>query len=95
MRGRGEGGERHGEFGGQVGGVRAFQAGIVHGRDAGTGGGAAAGPVLANREELQGVGQLGQVADAVQAVGAGQRFPGAVGRGQRAGVSRDQRLAGL
>ena len=89
---RGEGGERHADFGGQVGGVRAFQAGVVHGGDAlaRTGGGAPA-----RGEELKGVGQFGQVADAVQAVGAGQRFPGAVGRGQRAGVGRDQRLAGL
>ena len=28
---RGDGGERHADLGGQVGGVRAFQAGIVHG----------------------------------------------------------------
>ena len=94
LRARGEGGERHADFGGQVGGVGAFQAGVVHGGDAhsraGAGGGA-----TARGEELQGVGQFGQVADAVQAVGAGQRFPGAVGRGQRAGVGRDQRLAGL
>ncbi len=90
VRRRGEGGERHAEVGGQVGGVRAFQAGVVHGRDALAGGGAPA-----RGEELEGVGQFGQVVDAVQAVGAGQRFPGAVGRGQRAGVGRDQRLAGL
>ena len=78
------------EFGRQVGGVRAFQAGVVHGGDAGAGGGAPA-----RGEELHGVGQFGQVADAVQAVRAGQRLPRPVGRGQRAGVSRDQRLAGL
>ena len=90
VRRRGEGGERHAEFGGQVGGVRAFQPGVVHGRDALAGGGAPA-----RGEELQGVGQFGQVADAVQAVGAGQRLPRAVGRGQRAGVGRHQRLAGL
>ena len=55
----------------------------------------AGGGAPARGEELEGVGQFGQVADAVQAVGAGQRLPRAVGRGQRAGVGRDQRLAGL
>ena len=40
----------------------------------------------AGREQLQGVGQFGQVADAVHAVGAGQRLPAAVGGGQRTGV---------
>jgi len=54
VRGRGEGGERHGEFGRQVGGVRAFQAGVVHGRDPCDGGGA-----TARGEELDGVGQFG------------------------------------
>src|SRR5207248_32891 len=81
VRGRGEGRERHAEFGGQVGGVRAFQAGVVHGGDALSGGGAPA-----RGEQFQGVGQFGQVAHAVQAVRAGQRLPRAVGRGQRAGV---------
>jgi hypothetical protein len=90
VRGRGEGGERHGEFGRQVGGVRAFQAGVVHGGDAR----AVWRTAPARGEELQGVGQFGQVADAVQAVRAGQGFPRPVGRGQCAGVSRDQRLAG-
>ena len=89
---RAEGGERHAEFGGQVGDVRAFQAGVVHGGDARR---LAAARTAAARtaEQLEGVGQLGQVADAVQAVGAGQRLPRAVGRGQRAGVRRHQRLS--
>ena len=47
------------------------------------------------REQLEGVGQLGQVADAVQPVGAGQRLPRTLGRGQRAGVRRHQRLPSL
>ena len=70
--------------------MRAFQTGIVHGGD--TGGMAR---TAAGGEELEGVGQFGQVADAVQAVGAGQRLPRPVGRGQRAGMGRHERLAGL
>jgi hypothetical protein len=102
---RAEGGEGHAEFGGQVSDVRTFQAGIVHGGDARRSWRAAAagpasarpgsaGPASADREKLKGVGQLGQVADAVQPVGAGQRLPRAVGRGQRAGVRRHQRFPG-
>src|SRR5689334_22642359 len=64
--GRGERGERHPGLGGQVGGVRAFQARVVHGGDARAGGGPAAGG-----ENFQGVGQFGQIADAVHAVGGG------------------------
>ena len=48
----------------------------------------------AGGKQLEGVGQFGQVADAVQAVGAGQRLPRAVGRGQRPGVGRHQRRPG-
>ena len=61
-----EGGERHAEFGGQVGDVRAFQPGVVHGGDA-LAGARRAGP----SEQLERVGQLGQVADPVHAVRAG------------------------
>ena len=71
--------------------MRAFKTGVVHGRDAL----AVWRTAPAGGEEFEGVGQFGQVADAVQAVGAGQRLPRAVGRGQRAGMGRHQRPAGL
>ena len=93
--GRAERGERDVELGGQVRDVRAFQAGVMNRGDAFcAAAAAAAGPVLANREQFQGVGQLGQVTDPVQAVRAGQRLPRAVARGQRARVRRDQVRAG-
>ncbi len=92
--GRAYRGERHAELGGQVRDVRAFQARVVNRRDAGFAAAPAPGPVLANREQLQGVGQLGQVTDPVQAVRAGQRLPRAVAGGQRARVRRDEVLAG-
>ena len=70
--------------------MRTFQAGVVDRRNAGFA------VTLASRgEELQGVGQLGQVADPVHAVRAGQRLPRAVGRGERTGVRRHQVLPGV
>ena len=94
---RADGGERHPAILGQIGRVRAFQAGVMHGRDAGLGGRAglpavatAAGSTAPDREQLQGVGEFSEIADAVHAVGAGQGLPAAVVRGQRAGVRGDQ-----
>ena len=91
-----DGGERHAEILGQVRRVRAFQAGVVHGRDARLGGrvvlpaeDSAAGSTTPDREQLQGVGEFREIADAVDAVGAGQGLPAAVVGGQRAGVGRD------
>ena len=61
----------------------------MHGGDA-----AARSAAAAGREELQRVGQFGQVTDPVHAVRADQRLPRAIRRGQRARVRRDQRLPG-
>jgi hypothetical protein len=90
-------GERHAGVLGQVSRVRALQPGVMHGRDAaaggraGPGGGQAAArarPAAADREQLQGVGELREVADPVHAVGAGERLPAPVARGERAGMRR-------
>ncbi len=47
----------------------------------------------ADGEQLERVGELGQVAHPVHAVGAGQRFPAAVRPGQGPGMRRDHRAA--
>ena len=94
--GRADGGERHAEVLGQIRRVRAFQAGVVHGRDARPGGRAvlpaaatAAGSTAPDREQFQRVGELSEIADPVDAVRAGQGLPAAVVGGQRAGVRGD------
>ncbi len=66
-----------------------LQARVVHGRDARGPGGPGPDGAAADREQLQGVGELGQVAHPVDAVGAGQRLPAAIVGGQRAGVGGD------
>jgi hypothetical protein len=65
--------------GGRAASGRAAGGRAVSGRAAG-------GRAAADGEQLQGVGQFGQVADAVHAMGAAERLPAAVGGGQRAGV---------
>ena len=75
------------------------QAGVVHGRDPVAGAGSSPGPAglaggwagavgLANSSRVSA--SLREVADAVHAVGAGQRLPAAVGGGERAGVRGHQ-----
>ena len=89
--------ERHADLLGDIGSVSALETRVVHGRDAtavacglGRAAGAAGGP---QREQLERVGHLGQVADPVDAVVADQRFPPAVRAGQRAGVRGHHRPA--
>ena len=74
--------------------MRALQPGVMHARQAPAVAGAGPGDdPAADREQLQGVGELREVADPVHAVSAGQRLPAAVPRGQRAGVRRHHRPA--
>ncbi len=97
-------GERDTDRGRHVGDVRPLEAGVVHGGESpngpagwpsGGGGPVGAAPgATAGAEQLERVRQLGQVADAVHAVGGRQRLPGAVAGREGAGVGGDQGPAG-
>ena len=91
QRGLADRAERHAQFGGQVGDVRPFQAGVVHRGDP------AAPPRRRpppDREQLKRVGQLRQVGDPVHAVGVRERLPCPVRAGQRPGMRGHQRAPG-
>ncbi len=83
-----QGGELDAQFVGEVGGQRAFGAGVVHRGDP------AASPSMrtpSGREQLERVGQFGHVADAHGARRRAERLPGGALTGQRARMRRDHR----
>ena len=73
----------------QVGEQRPFGARVVHRRDAA----AADTSASACREQLQRVGELGQVAHVHRAGGRAERLPGGVLTRERTGVRRDHGAA--
>ena len=90
-------GEGYADLVGDIGSVSALETRVVDRRDAtavaggpGRAAGAACGP---EREQLERVGHVGQIADPVDAVVADQRFPPAVRAGQGAGVGGHHRPA--